>query len=90
MGVAGFASMPNPTQSQPSSSEAEQLSRLLDLELMQKRMAWKDAKQRKQSLRSFAFVFLFLLLAGCLVGFFFVYNRVAEQRQNRPSAISTP
>lgn len=76
--------MSGPSQSQPISSDAEQLSRLLELELIQKRAAWKQAKQRKKSYRSLAFLFLFLLFAGCLLGFFFAFNRVNEERQNRP------
>lgn len=62
------------------------MARLLELELIQKRTAWQQTKQRKKSLRSFAFLFLFLLFAACLVGFFFAFNRVSEERQNRPAA----
>lgn len=80
--------MTGPVQSQPSPVDAEQLSRLLELELVQKRVEWKQLKQRKKSYRSLAFVFLFLLFAGCLAGYFFVFNRVNEERQNRPAAVS--
>src|SRR6266404_3419119 len=66
-----FAPMSDPVQSQPVTSDAEQLSRVLELELVQKRMAWKHAKERKKSVRSLAFLFLFLLFAACLLGFFF-------------------
>lgn len=80
--------MPGPVQSQSISSDAEQLSRLLELELIQKRAAWKQAKQRKKSLRSMAFVFLFLLFAVVLFGAFLTFNRVTEERQSRPAATS--
>lgn len=80
-----FAGMPNSTQPSPSPTDAEQLKRLLDLELTQKRVAWKQAKQRNKSLRSLAFLFLFLLIAGILFGFFFVYTRVSEQRPIPPA-----
>jgi hypothetical protein len=66
----------------PSSSDTEQLTRLLELELIQKRASWNQAKQRNKSLRSFAFLFLFLLIAGSLVGFFFVYTRMRGERPN--------
>lgn len=81
--------MPDPIQTQPNAAQAEQLSRLLDLELIQKRAAWKQTTQRNRSLRSFAFFFLFLLIAGTLAGLFFVFNRVSEQRPNHPPAAST-
>ena len=80
--------MTGPVQSESVSSEAEQLSRLLELELAQKRVAWKHLKQRKKSYRTLAVLFLFLLFAGCLAGYLFVANRVNEERQNRPVATS--
>ena len=81
--------MSDPVQLQPVTSDAEQLSRLLELELIQNRVAWKQARERKKSLRSLAFLFLFLLFAACLLGFFFAFNRVNEERQNRPTATSS-
>lgn len=80
--------MSGPVQSQPITSDADQLSRFLELELVQKRAAWKQAKERKKSLRCLAFLFLFLLFAACLLGFFFAFNHVNEERQNRPIATS--
>jgi hypothetical protein len=83
-----FPKMTNPTLPHSDGSEAEQLSRLLELELIQKRASWKHAKERNKSLRSAAFLFLFVLIAGCLLGFFFVYTRVSEQRPNPPAPTS--
>jgi len=79
--------MTNPVQAQPA--DAEQLARLLELELKQKRVAWQHAKQRKKSYRSLAILFIFLLFAGCLLGFFFAFSRVNEERQSRPAAASS-
>jgi hypothetical protein len=64
-------------------NDAEDLSRLLELELIQKRAAWKQAGKRNRSIRTAAFLFLFLLVAACLAGFFFAYTRVNEQRTNQ-------
>jgi hypothetical protein len=80
--------MAEPVQSHPNGTDAEQLSRLLEFELVQKRATWKQSSQRHRSLRSAAFLFLFLLIAGCLFGFFFVFTRVSEQRPNHPAATS--
>jgi hypothetical protein len=80
--------MPDPVQSEPVTTDTEQMFRLLELELVQKRAAWKQAKQRNKSLRSMAFLFVFLLLAGCAFGALFVFTRVNEERQNRPAATS--
>jgi len=75
-------------QTQPLPGDAEQLSKLLELELVQKRVQWQQLKQRKKSLRSLAILFLFVIFAGGLVGYFFVFNRVNEERQNRPVTTS--
>lgn len=81
--------MPNPLQTEPVGSDAEQVSRLLELELIQKRAAWKQAKERKKSVRSLAVLFVFLLFVGCLLGLFFAFNRVNEERQSRPAATTS-
>ena len=80
--------MTGPVPSQSASSDPDQLSRLLELELIQKRTAWNQAKARKKSLRSLAFLFVFLILVTTLFGFFLAFNRVNEERQNRPAATS--
>jgi hypothetical protein len=89
MGVADFLSvMPSPVQFRPKLEEAEQLVRLLELELMQKRADWKQASQRSRSIRSAAFLFLFLLVAGCLLASFLAFNRVSEKRSGHPATAS--
>jgi hypothetical protein len=90
MGVADFLSvMPGPIQFRPKLEEAEQLVRLLELELMQKRADWKQASQRNRSIRFAALLFVFLLVAGCLLASFLVFTRVSEQRPNRPAATAS-
>jgi ferric-dicitrate binding protein FerR (iron transport regulator) len=80
-----FTVMANPAQFRPKLEEAEQLVRMLELELSQKRANWKQATQRNRSMRSAAFLFLFLIVAACLAGFFFAFIRVSEQRQHSPT-----
>jgi hypothetical protein len=66
-------------------TETEQLTKLLELELAQKRATWKQAGERARSIRSASFVFLFLLIVACLVGGYFVFMLVDEQRTNPPA-----
>jgi hypothetical protein len=80
--------MSEPIRLDSNISDAEQLTRMLELELLQKRTSWKQAEQRNKSLRSAAFLFLFLIITGCLVGFFFAYTRVSQQRANPPPSVS--
>ena len=72
----------------PKTKEIEDLSRLLELELIQKRATWKQTGARYQSFRAAGFVFLALLIVACLVGGYFAFMRVSEQRAN-PSPSSS-
>jgi hypothetical protein len=82
------AVMSEPGNISPSISDAEQLTRMLELELIQKRTSWKQAKEHNQSLRSAAFLFLFLIFVGSLVGFFFAYTHISQQRTHPASSMS--
>lgn len=81
--------MANSVQYRPKLEEAEQLVRMLELELAQKRANWAQVSQRNRSRRTAAFLFLFLVVAACLAGFFFAFVRVSDQRQNHPRAAAT-
>ena len=72
-----------PTTTNSNENDAEQLARLLELELMQKRMAWKQAAAHYRTIRMFGFFFLFILILACAGGFFFVFSRVNEERTNQ-------
>ncbi len=82
----GFSvTMANPAE--PKVNETETLTRLLDLELAQKRATWKQTGERARSIRAAGFVFLFVLILACLVGGYFAFMRVSEQRANpQPSS----
>jgi len=64
--------------------DPEKLTRLLELELIQKRASWKQTGKRYRSIRTGGFAFLFLLIVGCLVGGYFVFTRLSEQRADPP------
>jgi hypothetical protein len=81
-----FRTMSDSVQSRPNSPGTDELSRLLELELIQKRATWKQTSQRNRSLRTVAFLFLFLLIVGTVLGFFFVFTRVNGERPNRPAS----
>ena len=71
------------SEPKPNEIDADNLSRLLELELIQKRATWKQAGERYRSFRAAGFVFLFVLIVGCLVGGYFAFMRVNEQRANQ-------
>src|SRR5947207_1735714 len=79
-----FCPVTKPAQLQANESDPEKLSRLLELELIQKRATWKQVGERARSIRAAGFVFLFVLIVGCLIGGYFPFIRVSEQRGNQP------
>ena len=78
--------MADPVEPKSNEIDAESLSRLLELELIQKRATWKQAGERYRAVRAAGFVFLFVLIVGCLVGGYFAFMRMNETRPNQPSA----
>ena len=80
--------MADPAGAKPNEIDADNLSRLLELELIQKRATWKQAGERYRSIRTAGFVFLFVLIVGCLVGGYFAFMRMNESRPNQPSAVT--
>jgi hypothetical protein len=82
--------MPTDGKSKSKENDPEQLSRLLELELMQKRAAWKNASARHHQIRVASFVFLFILIVGSLFAYFMLFSRMREQRVNQhPSPTPT-
>ncbi len=60
---------------EPSLPEPDQLAKLLEIELMQKRAAWQRTNTRYRTYRALAFLFLFVIVVGALaVYFLFVAN----------------
>jgi hypothetical protein len=64
-------------------NDAAQLSRLIDLELAQKRAAWKEAASRRLKIRVASFLFLFLLIIASLLAFFVLSSRLNQERGNQ-------
>ena len=77
--------MADRAEPKPDEIDANNLSRMLELELIQKRATWKQAGDRYRSFRAAGFLFLFVLIVGCLVGGYFAFMRVNEQRANQPT-----
>jgi hypothetical protein len=66
-------------------TDQEQLSRLLELELAEKRLAWKRDSARYHTVRVMSFLFLSLVILGAMVAFFLLFPLVNRERPNRPA-----
>lgn len=79
----------NETQiKQPVGNDPDELSRLLEIELMQKRASWQQKTARNKNLKSVSLVFLFLIVMGGLAGLYFVFMQANQGRQHRPPQTS--
>lgn len=69
---------------EPDTPDPAKIAQLLEIELMQKRAAWQQAKGRRSNLRALSFLFLFLIIAAALVAFFLFFSpeRVSELKAN--------
>ncbi len=83
----------------PGALDPEKLAKLLEVELMQKRAGWQQAKQRRSSFRAVSFLFLFVVVVGALFAFWFLFSpgRVEELKatgaaptEATPSATTAP
>jgi len=83
--ICGFAgAMTDRPETSAAQNDTEQLTRLLELELAQKRQDWKQTSARAQSIRSAGIAFIFFLVVACVIGGYFVFMRVNEQRAHPP------
>ena len=74
----------------PEETDPEKLARLLELELMQKRASWQQKKARRGNLRAMSFLFLFVVIAAALLGFFLFFNpeRVREMGSGSTNSVT--
>ncbi len=72
--------------------DPEQLTRLLDIELAQKRAEWAQAGTRYQKIRNMSLLFLALVIIGALLAFFFLFVRFTQDRPHpgEPPAAASP
>ena len=73
-------------------ADPEKLAKLLEMELMQKRAAWQQGKQRRNAMRVASFFFLFLVMIAALVAFWFLFSpdRISELRSNHATPAPSP
>jgi hypothetical protein len=55
---------------------------MLEVKLGQERVAWQKSKSQIRTVRTVSFFFLFLVIVGALVGFYFIFLRAQEQQRS--------
>ena len=74
----------------PRETDPEQLAKLLEIELMQKRAGWQQAKARRNTYRTMSFLFLFAVIVAAFIAFYFLMSteRVTAPRDGAQPAAS--
>ena len=77
---------------EPDEVDPAKLAKLLEIELMQKRAEWQQAKARRGNLRAISFFFLFVVVAGAIAAFFLFFSpdRVGELRSGGQNSTPVP
>jgi hypothetical protein len=63
----------------------DELMRVLELELAQKRVRWQQDREKYRTLRILSFSFLSLVIIAGLFGFFFFFTRAKDAREQHPA-----
>lgn len=70
-------------------NDPEQLTRLLEIELIQKRAAWARESARYTKIRAAGLLFLFVIVIGSLLAFYLMYSTASDQRPGQPARSGT-
>jgi hypothetical protein len=72
--------LPGDGKPEPSKADADEASKLLEIELIHRRAEWQRAAARRSSLRLASFAFLFVVIVAVLLAFFVLMPQLREQR----------
>ena len=71
-------------------TDPEKLAKLLDIELMQKRASWQQAKARRSTFRTMSFLFLFAVIVAAFLAFYLLMTteRTPPPREDVHSSVA--
>lgn len=79
--------MSRPEETEPKrETDPDALARALELELIMKRASWQKMQARRGTWRALSFLFLFLVILGALLAYFYFATAVPRQGGERPAA----
>ncbi len=79
------------TQPQHRETDPAKLAKLLEIELMQKRAGWQQAKARRGTYRAMSFLFLFAVIVTAFIAFYlFAASERTSAPRNNPTPAASP
>jgi hypothetical protein len=79
-------SAPEKAEPEPSAADPEALARALELELIMKRASWQKIRARRGTWRALSFLFLFFVILGALVAYFYFSTQMSQRDRESSSA----
>ena len=70
-------------------SDADALGKALEIELIMKRASWQKMRARRATWRALSFLFLFFVLLGALLAWFYFSTQMNRESADSPSARTT-
>ncbi len=67
-------------------TDPDALAKALELELIIKRASWQKTKARRGTWRALSFLFLFLVMLGALLAYFYFRAEVRQHGREAPAA----
>jgi hypothetical protein len=67
------------------SPDADELAKLLQIELAQRKMEWAAAADRYRKIRAVSFFFLALIIMGAMATLFYIYSQLPMDRPGPPA-----
>jgi len=71
---------------EPFPADPEALTRGLELELINKRASWQKVRARRGTRRALSLLFLFVVLVGALLVYFYFSTEMSHRTRQSPSA----
>lgn len=82
-------SAPEKIEPEPAAADPEALAKALELELIMKRAAWQKMQARRGTWRALSFLFLFLVILGSLLAYFYFSMEMSHRSGESPSTERT-
>ncbi len=81
-----LSAMSQPEEAEPKrETDPDALARALELELIAKRASWQKMAARRGTWRALSFLFLFLIILGALLAYFYFATAVPRSGGNSPA-----
>lgn len=79
--------MSGPEETKPNrETDPDALARALELELIMKRASWQKMQGRRNTWRALSFFFLFLVILGAFLAYFYFATVVPRRSGEKPAA----